>query len=262
MSTHEHNDVVARNRAYWEDLAPHRKGEPVEFFQRGGSALTAHEIAAVGDLAGRRVLQLACSVGDEALTFASLGAEVTAVDISPTHLATGREKASELGLSVEYLERDMNALDDDVGEFDIIYISWGGICWVPDLTAWTDRIARRLVPGGRLVISEHHPLWEVLSVEDDATLSVSGDYFDIRRDGYVDPMKAPQVTRELCQPSLPHSSFVWSIGAVISAVLDAGLKVTSFQEFPEPDMYAGLGANAQSIPATYLLGAERSRPAS
>lgn len=262
MSIHEHDDVVARNRAYWEDLAPHRKGEPVEFFERGGSALTAHEIAVVGDLEGQRALQLACSVGDEALTFASLGAEVTAVDISPTHLATGRKKASELGLAVDFLERDMDALDDGLGEFDIIYISWGGICWVPDLTAWTDRIARRLVPGGRLVISEHHPLWEVLTVQDDATLSISGDYFGVRRDGYADPMKAPQVTRELSQRELPHSSFVWSIGAVISAVLDAGLRVTSFQEFPEPDMYAGLGLSAQSVPATYLLTADSSPPTS
>lgn len=262
MPTHQHADVVARNRAYWEELAPYRTGEQVEFFQRGGSALTAHEIEAVGDLAGRRVLQLACSVGDEALSFAALGADVTAVDISPTHLATGRTKAAQLGLAVDFLEWDMNALDDDLGEFDIIYISWNGICWVPDLTAWTKHISRRLAPGGRLVISEHHPLWEVLTVRDDATLSISGDYFGARRDGYADPMKAPQVTRELGQPDLPHSSFVWSIGAVISAVLDAGLRVTSFREFPEPDMYAGLGTSAQSIPATYLLTAERSRLAS
>lgn len=91
---------MSQNREYWEHLAPHRQGEPVQFFLDGGSALTEREIAAVGDVHGRRVLQLACSTGDEALTFAQRGAEVTAVDIAPTHLATGRAKAEALGLDV------------------------------------------------------------------------------------------------------------------------------------------------------------------
>lgn len=259
MSPHEHDDVVQQNRAYWEHLAPHRKGEPVGFFQNGGSALTVHEIEEAGDLKGRRVLQLACSTGDEALSFAQLGAEVTAVDIAPSHLATGRDKAVRLGLSVDFIEQDMTDLDSRLTGFDLVYISWGGLCWAPDLTAWTKQVAQRLAPGGRLMISEHHPLWEVLSVRNDATLSISGDYFKAGRDGYDDPWKAPQVTRYLGQPALLHRSYVWNIGSVISAVLDAGLAVTSFQEFAEARMYPGLGERAQNVPATYVLTADRPR---
>lgn len=80
-----YTDIVSQNKRYWESLAPHRLGEPVAFFQEGGSALTEDEVAAIGDVRGRRVLQLACSVGDEALTFAQCGAEVTAVDIVASH---------------------------------------------------------------------------------------------------------------------------------------------------------------------------------
>jgi SAM-dependent methyltransferase len=250
-------DVVGQNREYWERLAPHRYGEPVEFFMQGRSALTEDEVAVIGDVHGRRVLQLACSMGDEALTFAQRGAEVTAVDIAPSHLATGRAKAEALGVEVAFLEQDMMKLDPNLTGFDLIYISWGGLCWVPSLTEWTRLVADRLNPGGVLVISEHHPLWEILSVRGENALSVSGDYFGIRRDGYADPLKAPVITQRVGTPDVPHSSFVWSIGSVVTAVLDAGLSLRSFQEFPDRDMYPGLGDHATSIPATYLLTAER-----
>ncbi|TCC59423.1 class I SAM-dependent methyltransferase [Kribbella pittospori] len=253
----EQTSVVVDNQRYWEALAPYRSGESVESLRSGARVLNEHEWAAVGDVRGRRVLQLACSVGDEALTFAQLGAHVTAVDLAPSHLATGRAKAEALGLAVDFQEQDMMNLDPDVTGFDLVFISWGGLCWAPDIDAWARLVAQRLNPGGVLVISEHHPLWEVLTVADQGQLSVSGDYFNSGRDGYVDPLKAPEITRSLGVPDLPHRSFVWSIGSVVSAVLAAGLTVRSLQEFAEADMYPGLGDGAGCIPATYLLTAVR-----
>ncbi|GAB2579535.1 class I SAM-dependent methyltransferase [Kribbella endophytica] len=250
----ESAEVVARNRQYWEALAPRRLGESVEFFRAGGSVLNEHELAAVGDVRGRRVLQLACSVGDEALTFAGLGTDVVAVDLAPTHLATGRAKAEALGLSVDFREQDMMGLEAELTGFDLIFISWGGICWVPDLKGWAADLASRLAPGGVLVISEHHPVWEVLTVT--APMRVTGDYFTPARDGYPDPLKAPQITRELGTP-LASRSYVWNLGAVTTAVLAAGLTVRSLEEFAAPEMYAGLGDQAGQLPATYLLTAVR-----
>jgi hypothetical protein len=44
-----------------------------------------------------------------------------------------------------------------------------------------------------LVISEHHPLWEIGTVRGPGELAVNGDYVGIGRDGHTDPLKAPQV---------------------------------------------------------------------
>jgi len=244
-----------QNAAYWEALAAHRLGEPIEFFRSGGCALTAEELTAVGDVRGRRVLQLACSVGDEAISFAQRGAEVTGVDIAPSHLTTARAKAEQLGLDVTYLEQDLMALDPSLSGFDLIYISWGGICWVPDINAWAQSVAGRLNPGGLLVISEHHPLWEVLTAGADGKLTVSGDYFHAGRDGYPDPAKAPQVTREIGVPDAVPISYVWNLSRVVTAVLDAGLRIRTLKEFPDAGSYPNLGAEATLLPATYLLTA-------
>ncbi|WP_328999767.1 class I SAM-dependent methyltransferase [Kribbella sp. NBC_00709] len=229
----------------------------MEFFLNGGTALTEDELAAVGDVHGRRVLQLACSVGDEALMFAQRGAAVTAVDIAPAHLMTGRAKAEALGVDVAFIEQDMTRLDPEITGFDVIYISWGGICWVPDITEWMQLVADRLNPGGVLVISEHHPLWEILTVRGENALSVNGDYFDNGRDGYADPLKAPQITQTIGTPDVPHRSFVWSISSIVTGVLAAGLTLRSLQEYAESEMYPGLGEQAMHIPGTYLLTASR-----
>lgn len=257
MTTNPWHKITSQNSEYWEALAPHRLGEPAKLLRRGLSALTDEERAAVGDVRGQRVLQLACSVGDEAITFTLLGAEVTAVDIAPSHLATARAKAAECGVRIEFLQQDMMDLDAALTGFDIIYISWGGICWVPDIDAWAQSLADRLDPGGMLMISEHHPLWEVLASHDDQTLTVVGDYFTPVRDGYSDPAKAPQVTREIGNPTTTPVSYVWSLGRVVSAVLGAGLTLRSLQEFPDEQNYPGLGEQASQLPATYLLTAVR-----
>lgn len=82
--------VVDQNRVYWERLAAHRPGQPAAFFLNGGSAVSEDELAAAGDVSGRRVLHLGCSTGDESITFAHRGADVTGVDIAPSHLAVER----------------------------------------------------------------------------------------------------------------------------------------------------------------------------
>lgn len=257
MSDYSYDGVISQNRQYWESLAPHRRGIPIESLRSGDSVLTEGEREAVGDVRGRRVLQLACSVGDEALTFARMGAKVTAVDIAPSHLATGRAKARALGLTVDFREQDMMNLDPGLTGFDLVFISYGGVCWVPNLRVWAKMVAERLNANGLLVISEHHPLWEVLTVADHAQLAVSGDYFDPTRPGYADPLKAPRITREVGVPQLPHTSYVWNLGDVVGAVISAGLTVRSLQEFGEVDMYPGLGDDAEKIPGTYLLSASR-----
>jgi SAM-dependent methyltransferase len=249
--------VTRQNARYWEAIAAHRLGEPAEFFLAGGRALMDEELAGIGDLAGKRVLHLASAVGNEAITFAQLGATVTAVDISPTHVANGQAKATAVGVRVNFVVADMTALPPEIDGFDVIYISWGGLCWVPDLAEWARDVARRLADGGRLVIAEHHPLWEVLSVAGCGRLEVSRSYFEPTAILSPDIRKAPQAERELDQPLPAKTSFVWGLGAVVSAVLGAGLRLTSLREYADPEGYPGLGDAASVIPAIYILAARR-----
>jgi magnesium-protoporphyrin O-methyltransferase len=70
------------------------------------------------DLTGRRLLDAGCGTGALAVEAARRGAEVVAIDLSPTLVDLARERVPrELGRgSVEFLVGDM--LDPDLGQFD------------------------------------------------------------------------------------------------------------------------------------------------
>src|SRR3546814_11967685 len=43
------------------------------------------------------------------------------------------------------------------GRFDLVYVTWGTICWLPDLPGWAKVAAHFLKPGGRLYFCDAHP---------------------------------------------------------------------------------------------------------
>ncbi len=250
------SEIIAANRDSWNIIAGHRHGAPPEFYRDGGTAREPIEIELAGDVTGKRVLQLACSTGDEVISWTLRGAIACGVDISEVHIGRARAKAAAVGLTCDLRVGDMFGLPADLVDLDLIHISWGGICWAPHLGLWARIVADRLRPGGAVLIGEHHPLWETLSVVGENSLTVREDYF---QSGAIrstrDPAKAPIGGRDRDAP--PLQSFLWSLGAVVTALLDAGLRIDALQERPAREMYDGLGDAAAALPAVYYVKASR-----
>ena len=249
-------ETIRANGEAWNAIAPMRDGQPADYYLAGGSALDAIEVALAGDVRGREVLQLACSTGDEVISWWMLGASAHGIDISQVHVDKAIAKAAAVGAACDFRCADMFALPADLTDLDLVYISWGGVNWAPDLDTWAKAVAGRLRPGGALLISEMHPLWFSLSVTGENALSVRADYFE---SGSVattwDASKEPVGGRSIDGP--PLRSFIWSIGSMVTALLRAGLRIDALEEQPDPANYEGLGAAAGAIPAVYYLKASR-----
>ena len=99
--------VVESNRASWNVIAPRRSGMAIERLRAGETGLQDFERQLAGDVSGRRVVQLACSYGDEVLSWANLGARATGVDISDVAVATARARAAEAGIDADFRRADM-----------------------------------------------------------------------------------------------------------------------------------------------------------
>ncbi|MBV8915714.1 MAG: magnesium protoporphyrin IX methyltransferase [Acetobacteraceae bacterium] len=92
------------------------------------------------DLTGRRVLDAGCGTGAFAVAAATRGAEVTAIDLSPTLIGLARERAG--GLGIEFRVGDM--ADRSLGRFDHVVGMDSLIHYpAPDMTRIVGELAAR-----------------------------------------------------------------------------------------------------------------------
>ena len=76
-------------------------------------------IRLLGNLNGKKILDLCAAPGGKTLQLASLGAKVTAVDISASRLKLLRENLARCGLNANIIENDAFNIDD---KFDIVLL--------------------------------------------------------------------------------------------------------------------------------------------
>jgi SAM-dependent methyltransferase len=90
-----------------------------------GRALYPLEVAyeMLGDIKGKRVLDVGCGLGENSLLFARWGACVTGVDVSGASLALARQRAEKFGLSdqISLVETPVELMDAASSSYDIVW---------------------------------------------------------------------------------------------------------------------------------------------
>jgi ubiquinone/menaquinone biosynthesis C-methylase UbiE len=106
-------------------------------------------VEACGIGPAQRVLDVAAGTGNVALRAAQAGAQVVASDVTRESLAVGERNARELGLEIEWVQADAQALPFANGEFDVVTSAVGAI-FAPDHQAVADELLRVCRPGGMI----------------------------------------------------------------------------------------------------------------
>ena len=115
------------------------------------------------DLSGRRILDAGCGTGALAVAAAARGAEVVAVDLSPTLVALARERASSaLGSgSVTFMAGDM--LDPVHGDFDYVVAMDSFIHYrTADIVTMLERLAPRVSRSVLFTVAPRTPALAVM----------------------------------------------------------------------------------------------------
>jgi SAM-dependent methyltransferase len=101
----------------------------------------------MGNLRGKRLLDIGAGLGESSVYFALQGAQVTMTDISPGMVQTGSKLARRYGVEVEGIVSEAEDLGVAAEAFDFVYIA-NTIHHVRGRDALFQQIHRALKPGG------------------------------------------------------------------------------------------------------------------
>lgn len=231
------DEFLTANRVLWDELTTiHERSAFYDFegFRAGGIRVAEHEREEIGPVDGETLLHLQCHVGIDTLSWARLGARVTGVDFSPNAIALARSLAADLGLEATFVESDIYRLPEVLHEeFDVVYTSNGVLGWLPNIRRWAEVAARYVRPGGRFYVLEIHPVVQALEDEGVAQgeLRLRYPYWE-----HPEPLVITDPA-DYADPAAPVSAPVeygWdhSLGEIITALVDAGLRIEHLREHP------------------------------
>jgi SAM-dependent methyltransferase len=245
------------NRRWWDAAAPAYLAEhgddlgDVDFLWCP-EGLRESEAHLLGDVAGRRVLEIGCGSAPCARWLRRAGADVVGLDLSAGMLARAAELNRSTGVQVPLVQADAGALPLADGTVDLACSAFGGLPFVADAAAVLAEVARVLRPGGRFVASVNHPMrWPFPDSPDPADLRVVSSYFD--RTPYVETDDAGRTAY------VEHHR---TVGDWVRAVVGAGLVLT---DLLEPEWTPGRAqewgqwspARGALVPGTLVLVCER-----
>jgi ubiquinone/menaquinone biosynthesis C-methylase UbiE len=132
----------------------------------------------LGDVAGKRVLDLGSGNGQNAVALAAQGAKVIAVDPSAEQLAVARAAADAAAVKVELHQADLHEVAFvRADSIDIAYSSYG-LTNVHDLSRVFRQAHRVLRPDAPLVVALPHPAVTLIDPTADDPLRVRYSWFD------------------------------------------------------------------------------------
>ena len=285
----DRRDLREQNRVSWNAVVgahESHRGDLSRFFSEGGSTLFQEECDLLGKLEGRSLVHLQCNSGGDSISLTRLGATVTGVDVSDEAVSSARDLAEKTGIRATFERADVyDWLEEASREgrrFDVAFASYGVICWLPDLRIWAGGIAGILNPGGCFVLIDFHPAADIF----DRAWNHVNDYpsggepllldrgvsdYVAASGGGLTPAGFVEGVRDFENPEGCYL-FRWGLGEVVTALADAGLRITALEEYPYANgerKFAGMHElpgkrmvppeHIPTVPLMYGIRAERSQ---
>lgn len=230
LISQEYKEHFNANKALWESrVDAHQETDlyNLDDFKKGTCSLNNIELELLGDINNKSILHIQCHFGQDSLSLARRGANVTGSDISEKAIATARKLNEELDTNAKFVLSNTYDLPNHLeGKFDIVFCSYGVIGWLPDMEAYAKVVAHFLKPGGKFLLVEFHPF--VWMFDDDFTALT----YPYQNSGVL----AFETNSTYADPDLTlakNNEYNWnhSLGEIINAMVKSGLKVNYLNEY-------------------------------
>ncbi|GMM84681.1 class I SAM-dependent methyltransferase [Pseudoalteromonas sp. MTN2-4] len=217
-------DYLSINKASWDkrtDIHLESSFYDVQSFINGKCSLNPLEKELLGSVESLDLLHLQCHFGQDTLSLTRLGAKTTGVDLSTKAIDAAKRLSSELCLDANFICDDIVQFGEkNDKQFDVVYTSYGVLCWLPDLSQWAKTISNALKTGGKFVLVEFHPFNDLLA---------GYDYFEKQS---ADVEKEGTYTENCDGKESTIVTWSHSVSDVIQALINAGLEIKQYTESP------------------------------
>lgn len=199
----------------------------VEGFRNGDTSLKQIELKEMGDVTGKKLLHLQCHFGMDTLSWSRLGADATGIDFSDEAIEMAKNLSFKTGVPANFVCANLYDLPNQLNEkFDIVFTSYGVICWLPDMDKWAEIIAHYLKPGGTFYMAEFHP---ILWMFDESFREIK--YYYHNQEMITVDSEGTYADKHA---NIKAKEYSWnhSLSEVINALIKHGLKIEFVNEFP------------------------------
>lgn len=236
------------NREAWNEVTPRHQEAAKErwdraFERRGFVCMGDVEVGLLRQMGieDKAVAHLCCNNGVELLSLKNLGAgECVGFDISDLAIQEARERARRCQIDCQFVRSDVYEIGPEYEDrFDLIYVSAGGLGWLPDLRLFFAKAAALLREDGRVFIHEIHPFSEMLPFDDaegDDVLRIVEPYF--KSEPYVDYGGLDYVGGTQYASTKPQYWFVHTFSDILMGLIENQIAIEHLSEY-ETDISAG-----------------------
>ncbi|WP_029333531.1 class I SAM-dependent methyltransferase [Exiguobacterium oxidotolerans] len=198
------------------------------------------------EVTGKRIANLCGSNGRKAVPLALLGADVTVFDISEENRRYALELAACAGTEIEYIVGDIHDIDLQTyqHQFDILYLEGGILHYFHDLEAFASILFALLKPGGKLILSDYHPIKRCIDGESQYIPRYFGQEIyeaEIAYQSHFDPAEQTEFPKVM----LRH----YTMSEIVNTVIRSGFTLAQLDEHR--------GWNGENIPWEFTLVATR-----
>ena len=228
--------AYAVNKARWDEVVALHVASPfyrVKQFLEGEDSRLPIEREELGPVAGKRLVHLQCHFGLDCLSMARLGADVTGLDFSSKALEAARAIAGKAGISARFVEGNLYDAPRLLGaRYEVAYVTWGAINWLPDIAAWAQVVAEVLEPGGFLYMIEGHPFAQTLD-QSEITAPIVPTYSYWHKPTPLIFRSEVSYTGEAATlENTEMHEWIHPLADIVQGLIDAGLRIEFLHEHP------------------------------
>ena len=183
-------ESLRANRADWDAYADEYQATHGEFlgdagFLWGPEGTREDDLGALGDVAGRDVLEIGCGAGQCSRWVLAHGGRPVGIDVSMRQLQHSRRIDDEHRVGVPTVCASAASLPFAAASYDVVFSAFGALQFVADADGLVAGVARVLRPGGVFAFSITHPTrWMFPDDPSAAGLTATQSYWD--RTPYVE----------------------------------------------------------------------------